>query len=124
MTKLYYTPVSLPEPPAEKKTTDTTVEAWPTVEQFSLVNDRIAKELDRIQNGSSDLVVVARYFHGKEPVMTKFSQFRQEPTKRNWVDFMLLVEQDIGRKAADQFEKWFGLIFTGKVSYISEGSQV
>ena len=122
--KRYYNPISLPELPAEKKTADTTVEQWPTVEQFALVNDRIAKELNSIQNGSSDLVTVARYFHGKEPVMVKFSQFRQEPTKRNWIDFMLLVEQDIGRKAADQFEKWYQLIFTGKVSYLSEGSQV
>jgi hypothetical protein len=117
MSKLYYNPIELPELPSEKKTSDPTVEKWPTVEQFALVNDRVAKELNGIQNGSSDLVHVARYFHGKEPVMMKFNQFRQDPTKRNWVDFMLLVEQDIGRKAADQFEKWYHLIFTGTVTY-------
>ena len=124
MKKLYYTPIALPEAPAEKKTTDPTVDKWPTVEQFALVNDRVAKELNAIQNGSSDLVNIARYFHGKEPVMVKFTQFRQDPTKRNWVDFMILVEQDIGIKAVNQFEKWYNLIFTGKVSYKPEGVAV
>jgi hypothetical protein len=117
MSKIYYNPISLPEIPAEKQTADKTVDQWPTIEQFSKVNDRIAKELNAIQSGSSPLVTIARYFHSKEPVMLKFNQFKQDPTKRNWVDFMLLVEQDIGRVAADQFEKWFNLIFTGTVSY-------
>jgi len=119
--KFYYRPIQLPEPPKEKVTADTTIDKWPTIEQFALVNDRVAKELDRIQNGTSDLVTVARYFHGKEPVMQKFQQFRQDPCKRNWIDFMLLVEQDIGIKAANQFEKWFNLIFTGTVSYQPDG---
>lgn len=120
MSKLYYNPIELPEPPAENKTADPTVDKWPTIEQFGLVNDRVARELDRIQAGTSELLKVARYFHSKEPVMVKFHQFRQDPNKRNWVDFMVLVEQDLGRKAADQFEKWYGLIFTGTVSYKEE----
>lgn len=118
--KVYYNPIELPEQPAEKKTADPSVEAWPTVEAFAMVNDRVAKELNAIQNGTSNLVTVARYFNAKEPVMVKFHEFKQNPTKRLWVDFMILVEQDIGRKAADQFEKWFSLIFTGTVSYKGE----
>jgi len=117
MSKMYYNPITLPEPPAEKKTADASVDKWPTIEQFSIVNDRIAKELNAIQNGSSDLIVIARYFHGKEPVMVKFNEFKQNPVKKLWVEFMQLVEQDIGFKAVSQFEKWYGLIFTGTVSY-------
>ena len=117
MSKLYYNPIALPELPAEKKSADPTVEKWPTIEAFALVNDRVAKELNAIQNGTSDLVVTPRYFHGKEPVMMAFSDLRQDPSKKNWVRFMILVEQDIGRKAADQIEKWYHLIFTGTVTY-------
>ena len=71
MSKLYYKPIELPELPAEKKTADSTVDQWPTIEQFAIVNDRIAKELAALQAGTSELLAVARYFHAQEPVMVK-----------------------------------------------------
>lgn len=120
MSKLYYNPIDLPEQPVEKKTADPTAEAWPSVEKFSLVNDRVAKELNAIQNGTSELVAYARYFNATEPVMVRFQALKTDPTKKNWVSFMILVEQDLGRKAADQIEKWYSLIFTGNVSYKEE----
>ena len=117
MSKLYYNPIALPPLPSEKESADPSVDKWPTIEQFSLVNDRVAKELNAIQNGTSELVTVARYFHGKEPVMLKFNEFKQSPYKKLWIEFMILTEQDIGPKAADQFERWYNLIFTGTVNY-------
>jgi hypothetical protein len=116
----YYKPVELPEPPKPKQTADKEVEAWPTLEQFGKVNDRVAKELDAIQKGSSELCNYARHFHANEPVMVRFHELTTNPNKANWVKFMILVEQDLGRKAADQFEKWYNLIFTNKVSYHEE----
>lgn len=118
--RTYYKPIDLPEPPKLKQSADKTVEAWPTLEQFAKVNDRVAKELDAIQKGSSDLCSYARYFHNNEPIMVRFHELSTNPTKSNWVKFMILAEQDLGRKAADQFEKWYNLIFTGKVDYHGE----
>lgn len=118
--KEYYKPIDLPEPVKPKQTADTTVEEWPSYEKFALVNDRVAKELNAIQTGASELCHYPRYFHAQEPIMLKFQELKTNPTKRNWVNFMVLAEQDLGRKAADQFEKWYGLIFNNKISYHGE----
>lgn len=118
--KLYYNPIELPELTKDKQTADPKVDSWPTREKFDLVNSRVAEELNRIQSGTSELLNYPRYFQGKEPVMMKFNQLKLDPTKRNWVDFMILAEQDLGKKAADQFEKWYGLIFTDTVTYKEE----
>jgi len=120
MSKLYYKPIELPELSKEKKSAEPEIDKWPTREQFGIINDRVAKEMDRIQAGTSELTHYPRYFNVKEPVMAAFIRLKEEPNKKNWATFMIIAEQDLGRKAADQFEKWYGLIFTGTVSYKEE----
>lgn len=118
MARNYFEEIALPEQPVEKKKADPTQEYWPTREEFDMITDRIAKELDKIQTGTSNLCAYPRYFNQNEPVMRTFHKMRTEPTFNNWQTFMQIAEQDLGLKAAQTFSKWFEIIFRGReVSY-------
>ena len=120
MSKLYYNPIELPELSKEKQSAEPEIDNWPTREQFGIINDRIAKEMDRIQAGTSELTHYPQYFNVKEPVMQAFVKFKEDSNKKNWTTFMIIAEQDLGIRAVRQFEAWYALVFTGTVSYKEE----
>jgi hypothetical protein len=111
----FFTPIDLPDPPVEDVTADPTEENWPTPKQFGPILDRIAVEVGRIREGTSELVPGGIHWstgiqQRPSGFQTVFNKFKTTPNKENMEEFLAMVQQDIGLRVRREFKKWLNLI--------------
>jgi hypothetical protein len=114
MSKSFFTPIDLPEPPEEDKSADPSVEGWPAKKLFSPILDRIAIEIDRIAVGTSKFTPHGIQLDSNRGFMNIWDKFKNDPTKENLELFLQMVEQDVNLRARKEFSEWLDLVLKGK----------
>jgi hypothetical protein len=114
MTYKHFKPIEIPKIPGEERdNVEPSIPDWPIKALFNQVNNRIAKELDAIQQGISPLIKRGIQLKANEPIMTSFKKFRAYPTKDNCQNFLNMAKQDVGLIAERQFKAWLQIIIKG-----------
>jgi hypothetical protein len=106
----FFTPIDLPDPPVEDQTADPSVPNWPTPKLFGPVLDKIAVEIDRIANGTSQFTPHGIMLDRDKGFMNVWNKFKNAPTKEHMDRFLDFVEQDVNLRARREFAKWLKLV--------------
>jgi len=115
----FFTPIALPDQDAEDVTADTSVPDWPAPKKFRPAMNKIAEEINRITQGTSEFTPNGIDFStglrgGQSGFMRVWSQFKTSPTKENMDLFLDMVEQDLNLRVRREFTAWLDTAMKGK----------
>lgn len=90
-------------------------ERFPPKETFEALVLEIHKEIQEIQNGSSDLTPYPIQFP-KDRVLPAIilDRFIQKPMRKSLIDFLIISRQDLGAKAYNHWREQFNTILEGE----------
>jgi len=110
----FFTPIDLPDPPIEEISAEPDILDWPTPKLFGPVIDRIAVEIDRITQGTSEFTPHGIQLDSNKGFINVWDKFRETPNKENLERFLEMAEQDVNLRAKREFKKWFDLVLEKK----------
>jgi len=88
---------------------------WPEDKYFDVIIEKIERELQHIQAGTSPLSTYAIDFtvglkKTQPPIFEVFDRFKEDRTKQNMKSFLQMIETDVNLKCRRRFAEWLNTV--------------